>query len=152
MKRIARTSFILKWLFPGFWFLVWAAFPLLVLTDPDTDELRLGVLVAMVALPLAVVLFSVFQFKEQIWSLADEVWDGGDYLRIKKGGQQQDIYLRDVIEAKYISKGVPRFSIRAKDSTGIDRIVVFQAPPKFLAEPPRLAKEILDRIERAKSS
>lgn len=93
MRLISSTSATIFWkrIFPGVWF----------------GALLLGVVVtvsmgnwpaAILGLAAGMILTAVgwFSMKGLLWDLADEVWDDGDALVVRKGKQQERILLSEI--------------------------------------------------------
>ena len=86
---------------------------------------------------LAGVVFGAFVLAKYMYSygdLADEVYDGGDYILVKKGSTELRIEIDDIRSAiKYKnSVGYVRVKIELKDYTKIGKVVVFK--PKDSAD------------------
>jgi len=87
----ADTNYFLKWIAPV---LVYCAISAYMLWKESRKESpQFTILIAVLAV-VAIIFFVVF--KRRMWSLADEVLDGGDYLVVRFGDQQQSISLANV--------------------------------------------------------
>lgn len=92
MKRISsRQTFYLKKVLP--FVLIVVAFVPLAVVHAQTGRFFPGA----VAPALLIVAILAFLYPKLIWELADEVYDGGDYLLVKRGRLEDRIALSDVM-------------------------------------------------------
>jgi hypothetical protein len=93
MKRISSSqTFFMKKIFPVIWFCVIAVI--------FTTALTQGALArnpAVLVLPVVLLLTGIFVYRKAIWDLADEVYDGGDFLTVRKGSEEVTISLANII-------------------------------------------------------
>jgi hypothetical protein len=109
MKKISSgTTRFYKWILPVFWF----GFLALFVTVPFREapaELPLFFLVV----PCLMAAFGFYFMKNLIWNLLDEVQDGGDYLLVRKGSDEERIPLSNVMNVNastYLNP--PRITLR----------------------------------------
>jgi hypothetical protein len=71
--------------------------------------------------------------KKLIFDLADEVWDDGDALVVKKSGQEQRIALSDIKNVNYsIMTSPPRVVLSLRRPSVFGEQVAFCAPIRFV--------------------
>ena len=153
MKRISsRSTFFSKRVFPVLWFGFAALFVIVNLTGQHgTKQFELSPF-----LPLAVGaigLFAMWRFWRFMLSLADEVWDDGKALIIKKSGQELRVPLDDIINVTYGMAGnSPRATLTLRHSTQLGREIAFIPHRDFfslnlLSTRNRILDELIERID-----
>ncbi len=145
MQRISKTSFILKWVFPTFWFGILGLFALFALTTEPTHFMT-------VLMPIAMMVFGFVIIKKFVWDLADEVLDGGDHLLVRKGDLEQKIYLSDIVNIEHIGmSSPPRVTIMWRTPGPLGTEVAFTAPVSFNPfKRPKLVRELIERVDRTR--
>lgn len=126
MKRISsKQTFYLKRVLP--FALVAVAFAPLVLVHAQTGKFYPGSVVPSV---LVVVILAVV-YPKLISDLADEVYDGGDYLLVKRGRIEDRIALSDIMNVNSsVMVNPPRITLRlARPSKFGDEVVFSPARP-----------------------
>jgi len=108
VKRISsKQTFYLKKILP-FFFVAMAVAPV-VLTYWQSGKLHPGLLVPAI---LIAVVFAVV-YPRLVWGLADEVYDGGDYLLVKRGRLEDRIALSDIMNVSAsLMVNPPRITLR----------------------------------------
>ena len=88
MKKISSgQTFLLKRLFPTIWFGFFACSLAIGIVSGAAAKVPF-----MLVVPLAMGAFGYVLFKNLLWDLADEVYDCGDSLLIRMGGQEDRVY------------------------------------------------------------
>lgn len=94
MKKISSGATVFhKRVFPLIWFGGLAAFLVTALRGPVKEGEWM-----FLAVPIFMAAVGVLVMKKLVWDLADEVNDGGDYLLIRKGSEQERVPLSIVDE------------------------------------------------------
>lgn len=145
MQRISKTSFVLKWLFPIFWFGILALVTITILAAGHTHP-------AVLVMPLVMAVFGYFIMKKFVWDLADEVFDGGDFLLVRKGNLEQKIYLSDIVNIEHLGlSSPPRVTIMCRTPGLLGTEVAFIAPSSFNPfKKPKLVEELIERVDRTR--
>lgn len=114
MKKISSgaTRFY-KWLLPLFWFGFLVFFVTVPYWQfPDRGPER-GPDLFFLVVPGFMAAIGFYFMKTLIWTLADEVQDGGDYLLVRKGSDQERIALSNVMNVNASTyMNPPRISLR----------------------------------------
>jgi hypothetical protein len=108
MKRISSgQTFFVKKVLP--FFLVAIALAPVGIIYAETGTLQPGTLAPAVAIAI----FLAFLYPRLVWGLADEVYDGGDYLLVKRGSVEDRIQLSDVMNVSVTTMvNPPRITLR----------------------------------------
>ncbi|HST01948.1 MAG TPA: hypothetical protein VLJ84_09820, partial [Usitatibacter sp.] len=108
MKRISSSQvFFMKKILP--FFLVVVAFAPVLLMYSRSGVFHPGAV--MPAVLIVVVL--AFIYPRLVWSLADEVRDGGDYLLVKRGRLEERIAFSDIMNVSAsVMVNPPRITLR----------------------------------------
>jgi hypothetical protein len=151
MRQISsKWTFFYKNVFPVIWFGFIIVFLIVAVFVPT----RSGQSPVMPALIVPVIMLVVGHglMKKLIFDLADEVWDDGDALVVKKGGQEQRIALSDIKNVNYsVMTSPPRVVLSLRRSTVFGDQVAFCAPIRFIpfATSP-IIDDLIERIDMAR--
>src|SRR5215471_17322099 len=109
MPRISsRRTFFFKRVFPAIWFAVIVFFVAIWVRNGIQEDDAVFLLI-----PLLMALVGTILFKRLLWSLADEVQDGGDYLLIRYRGITDRIALSNVMNVSAsVLVNPPRITLR----------------------------------------
>jgi hypothetical protein len=149
MTRISSTrTFFMKRIFPLL-FLVIMAIPVVVaLNIPGKAPVQLFI-APLVLLP---VLFIVMG--KLVWDLADEVYDGGDYLLVKKGGKEERIPLSNIMNvSSTLMVNPPRITLRLVTPGKFGKDVTFSPVKPFSLNPftqNAVAENLIERVDKAR--
>lgn len=150
MKRISsRATVFYKWLFPMFWFGFLVLFASTAFRSPD------GVPWFGLGVPLVMAVLGFFVFRTLVWSLADEVLDGGDYLLVRRAGEQERIPLSNIINVNSAVQSNPQRIVlklarpgRFGDEVAFSPVTTFSLNP--LAKN-AVAEDLMVRVDQARS-
>lgn len=149
MKKISGSAFFTKKVFPFLFLGTLAVFFVAgMVSGGNLDS---------VSLPLSLTILAIFVFnlpKKLVGDLADEVYDGGDYLLFKKSGKEQRVLLQDVRSINSVSMSVPRkIAIQSRSTGPLGKELVFSPPigSIFRSTHP-LAHELNERVEQSQNS
>jgi hypothetical protein len=149
MKRISsKRTFYLKRILPVF--LVVVAFAPFLIVYLQTGKFEPGTIApaALIAIILAAV------YPKLIWTLADEVYDGGDYLLVKRGRIEERIALSDIMNVNSsVMVNPPRITLRlARPSKLGDEVAFSPVRPMTLNPFARnpIADDLIVRVDAAR--
>jgi hypothetical protein len=146
MRRISsQWTFFYKFVFPVIWFGFIIVFLIVAVFVPT----RSGQSPVIPALIVPVIMLAVGYglMKKLIFDLADEVWDDGDALVVKKSGQEQRITLSDIKNVNYsVMTSPPRVVLSLRRPTVFGDQVAFCAPIRFIPFIPFATSPIIDDL------
>jgi hypothetical protein len=151
MRRISsKATFFNKRVFPAVWFgflALFFAFPFFAgqrhNSAPPVPFLFFPVIMAVVGF---------FVMKKLVFNLVDEVWDDGDSLLIKNGGQEQRIPLGDIKNVSYSPyMNPPRVTLWVRRPTVFGDQITFGAPIRLIpfSTSPTI-DDLINRIDAAR--
>jgi hypothetical protein len=151
MKKISSTStFISKKILPLLWFGFLAYFVVRTLL---TGAAQKDPMLLVVAVLMAV--FGYFLMKRLLWNLADEVYDGGDFLLIKNRGEEDRVALSDIMNVSVSTYPNPsRITLKLINPGKFGKEITF-APAASSALNPfaknQIAEDLIVRVDQARS-
>jgi hypothetical protein len=149
-KRISsRNTFFIKRVFPLLWFGLIAAFGIIALTA--SAHARRGAPPAVFwIVPVFMLIVGYAVMRRVVFDLADEVYDEGDALRVRFGGDEERIALDNIINISYAGlTNPPRVTLTLRSAGRFGREVSFSPPQTFLGPLLRSGNPIVtDLIER----
>ena len=109
MKKISsRSLFITKKVLPVLWFGILA----FVLIAGILSKAYNGNPMVIVG-PGIMIVFGYFMMKKLVWDLVDEVYDYGDYLLVRNGGQEERVALSNIMNVSATTLvNPPRITLR----------------------------------------
>ena len=118
--KLSTSPFFLKWGFPVLWLGVLGVFiAMATLTDPS-------ILWPFLIAPTLMGVFGFFLFTHLFWVLADEVYDEGDCLRVRKGSQEERIAFSQMLNVAAPRMMNPRqISIRLRAPCSLGDEIIF---------------------------
>ena len=148
MTRISsRQTFFLKRVFP-FLFIVIMLIPV-----------ALGLFVgprapALFIMPLVMLPVLSIIMRKLVWDLMDEVYDGGDYLLVKKGGKEDRIALSNIMNvSSTMMVNPPRITLQLVTPGRFGPEVSFTPVRPFTLNPmarSAIAKDLIERMDKAR--
>jgi hypothetical protein len=136
----SKMTFYYKRIFPIIWFGFLAVFIVVALLKGLGSFLVVTVLLAIIS----------YQFmKRMVFNLVDEVFDVGDALLVRSGGQEERIALADIKNVNYspyVSPPQVTVTLSLRRSTVFGDTIVFCAP--FRMSP--TIDDLVDRIDAAR--
>jgi hypothetical protein len=151
MQRISsKWTFFYKRVFPVIWFGFILLFIGVNLTvSPPTGPTWIFPLLIV---PIALGGFGYYFMRKFVFDLADEVYDDGDALVVRNGGQEQRIALADIKNVNYSALvSPPRVTLSLRRPTVFGEEVSFCAPVRvvpFATSP--VINELIERVDRAR--
>jgi hypothetical protein len=151
VKRISSGStFLFKRILPAFWFLFLAVF---LGSSLSIGWNRVNPMLIGGPLLMAAILFVVA--KRFLWNLADEVQDGGDHLRIRRGSVEERIALADILNVSVTVQQHPqRIALRLVRPGRLGDEITFLPATRFRWNPfarNEVAEDLIVRVDRARA-
>lgn len=151
-KRISsRTTAFLKHALPVIWIGIIALFIGVAVLSGQNGRPAPAIVYIVPVLVLAV---GYFVIRRLVMDLADEVYDEGDVLRVRFGGDEERIPLSNVINVSYAGLTNPqRITLTLRTPGRFGRQVTFSPPRRFFgplfADHP-LVHELIERVDAAR--
>ena len=152
MKRISRNLFFLKNIFPVVWFGFLGIFIYEAVTHlGGKSSLPPQMLIG----PVFMVVIGVVVFKRLIFDLADDVWDEGDALVVRKGGDECRIYLENIMNvSSSTAANPPRITLTLREPCKLGKDIIFSPRRRsffssFYTMHP-VARELMERVDAAR--
>jgi hypothetical protein len=146
MRQISsKWTFFYKYIFP----VIWCGFIIVFLIVAVFVPSRSGQGLPIPALIVPIIMLGIGYalMKKLIFDLADEVWDDGSALLVKKGGQEERIALSDIKNVNYSTmSSPPRVVLSLRRPSVFGEQLAFCAPIRFI--PFATSPVIDDLIER----
>ena len=143
--RISDSTFFMKRVFTTVWFGLSVTGALYGINQPEPDLLLVvgsGILA----------LFGYFMFRKSVWPLADEAYDGGDFLLIRKGEDEFRIPFEEIVEFHRSELSEPR-SVDVSfnsDASPIRKITFYEITARNPFKTPEVLLDVEERIARAR--
>ena len=100
------------------------------------------------------VVFGYFLMKNMVWDLMDEVHDGGDFLLVRKGSDEERVPLANIMNIDaWINMNPPRVTLRLVKPGRFGSEVTFSPPWRFSFNPfakHPLVEDLILRVDKAK--
>ena len=150
MTRISsKRTWFLKKAFPVLWFGILAV-TLAVGLFAGMQRVDL----AFFAVPLLMAVVGFVVMRKFVWDLADEVFDCGDALLVRKGDREERISLSNIINVSMtVAVNPPRLTLRLDKPGRFGNEVVFSPETRFGLNPfakNRIAEDLIVRADRAR--
>lgn len=149
MKKISGSTFYFKKLFPSIWF----GFLAFILVTSFHGEAASGSILFLI-FPVIMAIFGYVFFKNLVWDLADEVYDEGESLLFLKGGKEQRVLLKDIINVSHAQMNSPeRVILQLRYEGTIGKELVFNPPMRFnpFSKNP-IVTELIERVDIARNA
>jgi hypothetical protein len=150
MKKISSNqTFIVKKIFPIVWLCVIAAILVTAITQHAATRNPLFLVV-----PLVLLITGMFAYRNAIRDLADEVHDGGDFLKVRRGSEEETIPLASIINVSAATQmNPPRITLKLAKPCRFGDEVVFSPIKPFsfnvFARNPT-AEDLILRVDAAR--
>lgn len=150
MKKISSGATVFnKKVFPVFWF-GFLAFFLAMASQGAIPAGRWE----FVVMPLAMGAFVFVVMKKMVWDLADEVHDGGSYLLIRKGSEEERVALSNIMNVSASLHSKPqRVTLRLVQPGKFGAEIAFSPKMKFSFNPfakNPIVEDLIVRVDRAR--
>jgi hypothetical protein len=145
----SKSSFAFKRLFPIAWFGFLAFF---IIQTIATDAYKRDPI--FLAAPCLMALAGYFVMKKVLWDLADEVIDEGDFLRVRRGQQEERVPLAGIINVNSSTySNPPRITLRLATPGKFGSEIAFTPVRPFSLNPfarNAVAEELIVRVDQAR--
>ncbi len=150
MKIISsKYIYISKKIFPFFWFGFLAFFIVAGITGGAVKESLLFLIV-----PVILAAFGYFVMKKLVWDLMDEVIDHGEFLTLKYQGQEDVVYLQNVMNVSVsIKQNPPRVTLKLRSPGKFGSEVAFSPASKFsfnIFKKNGMIEDLIMRVDKAR--
>jgi hypothetical protein len=151
MKRISSgQTFFYKKIFPLLWFGFLVVFVAVALSTGERLEERWP----FVVVPILMVVLGIPLMKKLLWDLADEVQDGGNFLLIRKGSDEERVPLSNIMNVSASTNmNPPRVTLRLVKPGKFGSEVSFSPPSRFSLSPfarHPIVDDLIVRVDRAR--
>ena len=149
----SKQTFFTKRVFPAIWLSGVALFLVMALIAPASHRRPEDAMLFVV--PVLMLVFGVLMFRKLLWSLADEVQDGGSYLLVRKGAIEKRIPLADVLNvsmSQFTNPTRVTLRLRSRCEWG-DEIAFIPKMPMFSLNPfarNAVAEDLMRRVDQAR--
>lgn len=145
MKKISGSTVFHKKVFPLLWFGV-LAFAFVAGLQKGRPEL--------LAMPVLMAIIGFVVMKKFVWDLVDEVYDGGDYLLVRKASEEERVPLNNIMNVNAsINANPPRVTLRLVKPGKFGSEVTFTPRTKMSFLPFRknpIVEDLIVRVDRAR--
>jgi len=151
MKRISSgRTFFYKRIFPLIWFGFLAVFVVNAMWKIESLEQRWP----FVVVPIVMTVLGISVMKKVIWDLADEVQDGGNFLLIRKGSDEERVPLSNIMNVSASTNMNPRrVTLRLVKPGKFGTEVSFVPPSRFSFDPSAhhpIVDDLIVRVDKAR--
>ena len=109
---------------------------------------------AILLAPILMAAFGFFVFRKLVWNLADEVFDCGEYLVVRKGSREERIHLSNVMNVSATAMmNPPQITLRLVTPGGFGDEISFSPRLRFSLNPfarSKVADDLMVRAHRAR--
>jgi hypothetical protein len=150
-KISSGSTFFFKRVFPLFWF---GFLAFVVVTGLVSGAVREQL--PFILVPSGMAVFGFLLMKKLVWDLADEVYDGGDFLLVRNRGEEERIALSNIMNVSASSfVNPPRIALRLVRPGKFGNEVSFSPrAPLFRFNPlskNAVAENLIVRVDRARA-
>jgi hypothetical protein len=150
VKISSGSTTFYKKVFPVIWFGFLALFIARSVLRGGSEEARLP----LVVMPIVMTVFGYFLMKNLVWDLMDEVHDGGDFLLVRKGGDEERVSLANIMNIDaFTNMNPPRVTLRLVKPGRFGTEVTFSPPRRFSFNPfakHPLVEDLIVRVDKAR--
>ncbi len=149
MRRLSsRATFFYKRVFPVLWIGIVAFVLFQLWNEVSSGRAPTAVLLA----PVALLVIGFVVFRVVLFDLMDEVWDAGDRLIVRNGGESEEIPLAEIVNVSYaVFVNPPRVTLRVRRPTRFGSDVSSAAPARFVPMPKSpIIEDLIDRVDAAR--
>jgi len=152
MKKISsRSTVFYKKLFPTAWFGFLVMFVVVGLTKREFGVVDWW---PFVGVPIFMAVLGFVIMRKLVWDLADEVHDGGDFLLVRKGGDEERVPLANIMNVNSsINANPQRVTLRLVKPGKFGPEISFALPARFsfrLFATHPIADDLIVRVDRAR--
>lgn len=148
-KISSKFTFFHKKLFPLIWFGFLASFIFGALKDRIYEKAPLAIIV-----PCIMIVFGIFIMKKLVWNLADEVFDCGEFLLIRKSDREEKVSLSNIMNVSASTSMNPqRITLKLVQPGMLGAEISFSPVTPFIINPfakNKLAEDLIVRVDQAR--
>lgn len=149
-KISSKFTFFHKKLFPLLWFGFLASFIFGALKDGMYEKAPIAIIV-----PCFMVIIGTIIMKKLVWDLADEVFDCGDSLLIRKSGQEERVSLTNIMNVSASTHVNPqRITLKLVQPGRLGAEISFSPLTAFTLNPfakNPIAEDLVIRVDQART-
>lgn len=153
-KISSNATFFYKRAFPMLWFAFMAVCIGTTLLSGAWGKDALFLLPGLI-IPCLLVGAGFFLFRKLLWSLADEVYDGGDFLLVRDRGEEDHLPLANIVNVNAsIMINPPRVTLRLARPGKFGTEISFCPKTGFTLNPfakIQVAEDLIVRVDQARS-
>ena len=146
----SRMTFFYKRVFPIIWFGFLAVFFLIALVKGLAADAISNLPFLIVPVVMAIVGYQLM--KKMAFNLVDEVFDLGDALLVRSGGQEERIALADIKNVNFFPyMSPPQVTLSLRRPSVFGDTIVFCAQARIMPlSPSPMIEKLVDRIDAAR--
>ena len=153
-KISSNSTFFYKKAFPVLWFGFMAACVGTTLLSGALNKDALFLLPGLI-IPCLLVGVGLFLFRKLLWNLADEVYDGGDFLLVRDRGEEDNVSLANIVNVNAsMMINPPRITLRLARPGKFGTEISFSPKAGFTLNPfarNQVAEDLIVRVDQARS-
>lgn len=111
-------------------------------------------LMPFLLVPTLMAIFGFFLMKKLVWDLADEVYDGGDFLLIRKGSEEERVELSNIMNVSAsMLVNPPRVTLRLVTPGIFGQEIAFSPATGFRLNPfakDPMVEDLIVRVDQAR--
>jgi hypothetical protein len=151
MTRISsKSTFFYKDIFPVLWFGFLAIFIVTTLLGGAVEKDFMFLVV-----PCSMAVLGFFLFRKLVWNLADEVYDGGDFLVVRFRSEEEHVALSNIMNVSASTNmNPPRITLRLVQPGKFGSEFAFSPTKSFTLNPfakSEVAEDLMVRVDKARS-
>ena len=146
----SKMTFFYKLIFPVIWFGFLAVFFLVGLVKSLAGDPISNLPSLIVPVVMAIVGYQIM--KKMAFNLVDEVFDLGDALLVRSGGQEERIALADIKNVNFVPyMSPPQVTLSLRRPSVFGDTIVFCTPARLMPlSPSPMIEKLVDRIDAAR--
>ena len=146
----SKMTFFYKRVFPVIWFGFLAVFFLVALVKGSAADPISNLPSLIIPVVMAIIGYQIM--KKMAFNLVDQVFDLGDALLVRNGGQEERIVLADIKNVNFFPyMSPPQVTLSLRRPSVFGDTIVFCAPARLMPlSPSPTIEKLIDRIDAAR--
>jgi hypothetical protein len=146
----SKMTFFYKRVFPVIWFGFLAVFFLVALVKGSAADPISNLPSLIIPVVMAIIGYQIM--KKMAFNLVDQVFDLGDALLVRNGGQEERIALADIKNVNFFPyMSPPQVTLSPRRPSVFGDTIVFCAPARLMPlSPSPTIEKLVDRIDAAR--
>ena len=146
----SKMTFFYKRVFPVIWFGFLAVFFLVALVKGSAADPISNLPSLIIPVVMAIIGYQIM--KKMAFHLVDQVFDLGDALLVRNGGQEERIALADIKNVNFVPyMSPPQVTLSLRRPSVFGDTIVFCAPARLMPlSPSPTIEKLIDRIDAAR--